>query len=130
MLCTQNIKQTFILKCEEGKNLASQLRRGSIDVILVTLVQLVRAQSRADVNRSEAHVLATKMAKSIRSKAKRKLRAAKREKLAAKERLKLLAIQEQEEGIKMAVQDTEESGKIGENIPGWLIDTLVVKLLP
>ena len=56
------------------------------------------------------------MAKSIRSKAKRKLRAAKREKIAAKERLKLLAIQEQEEGIKM-IEDTVESEKKDENSP-------------
>jgi hypothetical protein len=56
------------------------------------------------------------MAKSIRSKAKRKLRAAKREKIAAKERLKLLAIQEEEEGIKM-IQDAVESSDMGENIP-------------
>ena len=58
------------------------------------------------------------MAKSIRSKAKRKLRAAKREKIAAKERLKLLAIQEQEEGIKM-IQDTVESNKTSDNIPAF-----------
>ena len=56
------------------------------------------------------------MAKSIRSKAKRKLRAAKREKIAAKERLKLLAIQEQEEGIKM-IEDTAESEKKDDNSP-------------
>ncbi|CAB3985680.1 Hypothetical predicted protein [Paramuricea clavata] len=56
------------------------------------------------------------MAKSIRSKAKRKLRAVKREKIAAKERLKLLAIQEEEEGIKM-IQDVVESGDKGEKIP-------------
>ena len=56
------------------------------------------------------------MAKSIRSKAKRKLRAAKREKIAAKQKLKLLAIQEQEEGMKMSL-DTVESGKKDENIP-------------
>lgn len=51
------------------------------------------------------------MAKSIRSKSKRKLRAAKREKIIAKDRLKLLAIQEQQEGIKM-MEDTSEKKNI------------------
>ena len=71
------------------------------------------------------------MAKSIRSKAKRKLRAAKREKIAAKERLKLLAIQEEEEGIKM-IQDVVESGDKGENIPassGTYISIYIVNKL-
>ncbi|XP_046839765.1 protein LLP homolog isoform X2 [Xenia sp. Carnegie-2017] len=51
------------------------------------------------------------MAKSIRSKSKRKLRAAKREKIVAKDRLKLLAIQEQQEGIKM-MEDSSEKKNI------------------